>query len=91
MPPGHDLRKAWIPFSFGRRSCPGDTLGMTRHFLYLTRILQEFDITPASSGCIPNVGPRCYLPDTVLRVEDYLFKLVPRNTSDCKFNMYKYN
>ena len=82
LPADHDLRKAWIPFSLGRRSCPGETLAMTRTFLYLTRILQEFDITPASSGCIPNVDPRCYIPGAVLRVEDYLCTLIPRCTSD---------
>ena len=82
LPADHDLRKAWIPFSLGRRSCPGDTLGMTRHFLYLTRILQEFDMTPPSSGCIPNVDPRCYPPGAILRVEDFLCNLVSRNASN---------
>ena len=82
LPADHDLRKAWIPFSLGRRSCPGETLAMTRTFLYLTRILQEFDITPPSSGCIPNVDPRCYPPGAVVCVEQYLCKLVPRCTSD---------
>ena len=78
----HDLRKAWIPFSLGRRSCPGETLAMSRTFLYLTRILQEFDITPPSSGCIPNVDPRSYPPGAVLCVEKHLCRLVPRYTSD---------
>ena len=78
----HDLRKAWVPFSLGRRVCPGETLAMTRTFLYLTRVLQEFDITPPASGCIPNVDPRCYPVSAILRVEEYLCKLVPRCTSD---------
>ena len=78
LPADHDLRKAWIPFSLGRRSCPGETLAMTRTFLYLTRILQEFDITPASSGCISNVDPRFYPPSAILRVEEYRCKLIPR-------------
>ena len=82
LPADHVLRKAWIPFSLGRRSCPGETLAMTRTFLYLTRILQEFDITPPSTACIPNVDPRCYPPSSVLCVEKYLCKLVPRNTYD---------
>ena len=78
----HNLRKAWIPFSLGRRSCPGETLAMSRTFLYLTRILQEFDITSPSSGCIPNVDPRSFPPSAVLYVEEHLCKLVPRYTSD---------
>ena len=80
LPADHDLRKAWILFSLGRRSCPGETLALTRTFLYLTRILQEFDITPPSSGCIPNVDPRFYPPSAVLRIEEYRCKLVPRCT-----------
>ena len=82
LPADHDLRKAWVPFSFGRRACPGETLAMSRSFLYLTRILQEFNITPPSSGCKPNVDPRCYPPGTVLCVEEYLCKVVHRSTSD---------
>ena len=78
----HELRKAWVPFSLGRRVCPGETLAMTRTFLYLTRVLQEFDITPPASDCIPNVDPRCYPVCAILRVEEYLCKLVPRYTSD---------
>ena len=58
----HDLWKAWIPFSFVRRSWPGETLAMMRTFLYLTRIPQKFDIAPPSSGRIPNVDPRLNLP-----------------------------
>ena len=78
LPADHVLRKAWIPFSLGRRSCPDETLAMTRTFLYLTRILQEFYITPASSMCIPNVDARSYPPSAVLCVEEYLCKLIPR-------------
>ena len=78
----HELRKAWIPFSLGRRVCPGETLAMTRTFLYLARVLQEFDITPPASGLIPNVDPRCYPVSAILRVEEYLCKLVPRCTSE---------
>ena len=44
LPPDHELRQAWVPFSVGRRACPGETLAMTRTFLYLTRILQAFEI-----------------------------------------------
>ena len=78
----HNLRKAWVPFSLGRRACPGETLAMTRTFLYLTRILQEFDITPPSSSRIPNADPRWYPPGAVLRVEEFLCKLVPRCITD---------
>ena len=82
LSPDHNLRKAWVPFSIGRRICPGETLAMTRTFLYLTSILQKFEINPPSSGCIPNVDPRCYASGAVIRVGKYLCKMLPRDASD---------
>ena len=82
LPTDHELRQACIPFSIGRRACPGKTLAITRTFLYLTRILQDFDIKPPSSGQVPNVDPRCYSPGVVIRVGDYLCQAIPRNNSN---------
>ena len=82
LPADHELRQACIPFSIGRRACPGKTLAMTRTFLYLTRILQEFDIRPPSSGHLPNVDPRCYSPGAVICVGEYLCQAIPRNNSN---------
>ena len=81
LPADHELRQACIPFSIGRRACPGKTLAMTRTFLYLTRILQEFDIESPSTGHVPNVDPRCYSPGSVIRVGEYLCQAIPRNNS----------
>ena len=80
IPP--ELRQAWVPFSLGRRACPGETLAMTRTFLYLTRILQAFEIQPSSSDCIPNVDPRYYKPHFVIRVDEYLCRAIPRVKTD---------
>ena len=78
LPVDHELRQACIPFSIGRRACPGALLAMTRTFLYLTRIVQEFDIEPPSSGHIPNVDPRCFYPGLIIRVGEYLCHAIPR-------------
>ena len=80
LPVDHTLRQALIPFSIGKRACAGQTLAMTRTFLYLTRIIQEFDIKPPSSGRIPNTDPRHYNSGGVIRVE-YLCKAIPRHNS----------
>ena len=74
----HELRQAIVTFSFGRRSCPGATLAKTRLFLYFTRILQEFDLRPASTNKLPNTDPRFYKPGLDLRVEDFLCRAVRR-------------
>ena len=78
LPPEHELRQAVVTFSFGRRSCPGATLAKTRLFLYITRILQEFDLRPASTNKLPNTDPRFYKPGLDLRVEDFLCRAIPR-------------
>ena len=33
-----------IPFSFGKRSCPGESLGLLSNFLYLANFLQKYNI-----------------------------------------------
>ena len=78
LPAEHELRQAVVTFSFGRRACPGATLAKTRLFLYITRILQEFDLRPASTNKLPNTDPRFYNPGLDLRVEDYQCRAVSR-------------
>ena len=79
LPSDHELRQACIPFSLGRRGCPGKTIANTISFLYLTRIIQEFDIKPPSSGHVPNVDPRCYSSGCIIQIADYLCQAMPRN------------
>ena len=49
LPTDHELRQAYIPFSIGGRACLGKQLDMMRTFLYLTHIIQKFDIEQPSS------------------------------------------
>nr|XP_054929265.1 uncharacterized protein LOC126535771 [Dermacentor andersoni] len=37
---------AFIPFSVGRRACPGETLALMEVFLYVTTVLQKFKVLP---------------------------------------------
>lgn len=82
LPAHHKLRQALVPFGLGRRVCPGETFAMTRIFIYITRLLQEFDFRPPSSGTLPQTDPRCFRPVQVLCVDDYLCKIVPRVTPE---------
>ncbi|KAH6937194.1 hypothetical protein HPB50_025840 [Hyalomma asiaticum] len=37
---------AFVPFSVGRRACPGETLALMEVFLYVTTVLQKFRVLP---------------------------------------------
>ncbi|KAK7467834.1 hypothetical protein BaRGS_00036940 [Batillaria attramentaria] len=46
VPSSHPLRQHYLPFGAGRRLCPGDNLTRVYMFLFVTTLLQKFDILP---------------------------------------------
>ncbi|KAK7497845.1 hypothetical protein BaRGS_00010979 [Batillaria attramentaria] len=46
LPATHPLRQNLLSFGAGKRSCPGENFARTRVFLYVTTLLQKFDILP---------------------------------------------
>ena len=73
VPPDHQLRQSVVLFSFGKRACPGETLAKARIFLYITRLLQVFELHPPSSGRLPNTDPRS------LKAENYMCQATTRS------------
>ncbi|KAH7953792.1 hypothetical protein HPB49_012362 [Dermacentor silvarum] len=43
---------AFMPFSVGRRACPGETLALMEVFLYVTTVLQKFRVLPEEGKII---------------------------------------
>ena len=44
----------FIPFSMGRRKCPGETLAKTEMFLFFTNLLHHYCFLPEAEGEIPS-------------------------------------
>ncbi|XP_052702727.1 cytochrome P450 2C14-like [Crassostrea angulata] len=48
-----EQKEKLIPFSTGRRVCLGESLAKMELFLFLTRLLQKFEVKPENSECLP--------------------------------------
>jgi len=47
-----------IPFFFGKRSCPGESLALLEYFLFFTGIVQNFEFSLRNPKIIPDITPR---------------------------------
>ncbi|CAG2117313.1 unnamed protein product [Medioppia subpectinata] len=61
-----------IPFSYGKRSCPGEILGVVETFLYLSSLLQKYDINAN------------HKTDTSLEYE-FQFSITPKQSPNISF------
>ncbi|KAH6937191.1 hypothetical protein HPB50_025837 [Hyalomma asiaticum] len=48
---------AFLPFSIGKRACPGEALGLKEVFLYVASLLQKFRVLP-EDGTVISLDPR---------------------------------
>ncbi|KAK3791958.1 hypothetical protein RRG08_052668 [Elysia crispata] len=44
-------------FGIGRRACPGESLAKTELFLFITSLIQRFELLPAAPGDLPSLAP----------------------------------
>ncbi|KAL5019915.1 hypothetical protein ScPMuIL_002807 [Solemya velum] len=60
LPQDDSRQQSLMPFGYGRRQCPGETFAKSRVFLYITTLLQKFEILPSANAPLPEWDPRTY-------------------------------
>ncbi|KAK7446409.1 hypothetical protein BaRGS_00040270 [Batillaria attramentaria] len=68
-----------LPFGIGRRSCPGENFARTRIFLYVTTLLQKFDVLPPVEHELPSPDPDLYTNGAVMEPTPYRLIFRPRD------------
>ncbi|KAK3589270.1 hypothetical protein CHS0354_008333 [Potamilus streckersoni] len=71
LPAEHTMRQSLVTFGSGKRVCVGENLAKSRLFLYLTTLIQKFDLRLPKEGTVPSDDSRTFLPGAVLRPQDF--------------------
>ena len=61
LPPTHIKNKRLMPFSAGRRQCPGEVFARNGLFILVSLLLQKFKFLPAEGHPLPQHDPRKYV------------------------------
>jgi len=67
-----------IPFSLGKRACPGQDFARAQTFISMTSLLQRVCILPPENSELPTSDPRHYTKKYPLYEPDFECKFVTR-------------
>ncbi|KAH3893405.1 hypothetical protein DPMN_017552 [Dreissena polymorpha] len=60
LPSDHILMQNVIPFSVGKRECPGQDFARSRIFVTMTSLMQRVQVVPPKNSNLPPADPRLY-------------------------------
>ena len=70
----------FIPFSVGKRRCPGQNFAMSRTFVIFTSLLQQIHFLPPNEEELPSADPRLYTTKYPLYLPLFKCKAVQRTS-----------
>ena len=77
LPADHATRKHMLQFGAGPRVCIGEAFALKRLFIFLTSIIQSFDLEPGNNPLVP-CDHKSYVNGGLLHQLPYFIKLTPR-------------
>ena len=74
----HPARKRILAFGAGHRVCLGESLALTRLFMWTGTLMKHFTLEPATPGQQPCHDPKDYTFGAALSPQDYQLRMIPR-------------
>ena len=62
---------SWMPFSVGRRNCPGEQVARPRMFLFVTYLLQKFTFSAPDGEKPADPDPRNYINGIAIKPKTF--------------------
>ncbi|XP_045175625.1 cytochrome P450 2D17-like [Mercenaria mercenaria] len=81
LPPEHSFIRNVVPFSVGKRACPGQDFARSRIFITITSLLQRVRVLPPENYDLPSADPRLYTRNFPLTEPQYECRIIPRENN----------
>ncbi|XP_060556387.1 cytochrome P450 2J4-like [Ruditapes philippinarum] len=78
LPPDHSYIRNVVPFSLGKRACPGQDFARSRIFITITSLLQRVRILPPENYDLPSADPRLYTRKYPMAEPQYKCRIISR-------------
>lgn len=84
-PASDPVRKRFLLFGTGRRSCPGEVFAKSRLFLFLSTLLHNFNVMEPQDNSLPEFDPRKMDPGLILQPKPFKIRF------ECRKHRFNYS